>query len=99
MLGLYEVFRAGDIFFSLISTAIVVYCVLSWFRPSFGAFDALRRFIQPFLSPFRKLSLALMRRFNAPLDFTCFFAIIGIGLIRRLWWYVYYLLRRVMLRG
>ena len=28
MLGLYEVFRAGDIFFSLISTAIVVYCVL-----------------------------------------------------------------------
>ena len=46
--GLYEVFRAGGLFIELIITAILIYCVLSWFRPTFRAFDLLRRFIQPF---------------------------------------------------
>ena len=96
MLGLYEVFYAGYLFLRLITAAIVIYCVLSWFRPTFGAYYWLRRFIQPFVSPFQRLSLAVMRRFRAPLDFTCLFAVIGYQIIERLWWRLYMLLARVL---
>ena len=41
MRGLYEVFYAGYLFLRLITGAILIYCVLSWFRPSFRAFDIL----------------------------------------------------------
>ncbi len=96
VLGLYEVFYAGYLFLRLISAAIVIYCVLSWFRPTFRAYEWLRRFIQPFVAPFRKISLAVMRRFRAPVDFTCLFALIGYEIIERLWWRLYVLLARAM---
>ena len=96
MLGLYEVFYAGYLFLRLISAAIVIYCVLSWFRPNFRAFFMLGRFIQPFLSPFRKLSMKLMRYFRAPVDFSCLLAVIGYQILQRLWWQLYYLLARAL---
>ena len=97
MLGLFSVFRAVDIFLRLIEWAIVIYCVLSWFQPRFKAFFMLRQFIQPFVSPFQKLSLRVRRYFNAPVDFTCLFAIIGIQIIERLWWWLYrFLMLRVL---
>ena len=96
MLGLYEVFYAGYLFLRLISAAILIYCVLSWFRPTFRAFYYLQRFIQPFVSPFQKLSLKVMRYFRAPVDFTCLFAILGYGIIQRLWWRLYMILARVL---
>ena len=97
MLGLYEVFYAGYLFLRLITLAILVYCVLSWFQPRFKAFFMLRQFIQPFVSPFQKLSLRVWRYFNAPVDFTCLFAIIGIQIIERLWWWLYrFLMLRVL---
>ncbi|MBR7186994.1 MAG: YggT family protein [Clostridia bacterium] len=92
MLGLYSVFRAVSIFLRIIEWAIVAYCVLSWFRPRFKAFFLLRQFILPFVSPFQKLSMKLMRHFNAPVDLTCFFAIIAFQIIDRLWWRLYILL-------
>ena len=52
MPGLYTVFRTGSIFLYVIRTAILVYCVLSWFQPRFKAFFMLRQFIMPFISPF-----------------------------------------------
>lgn len=96
MLGLYEVFYAGHIFLRLITAAIVIYCVLSWFRPAFRAFDMLRAFIQPFVSPFQRLSLWVMRYFRAPVDFTCLFALIGYQILDRIWWRVYFLLARAL---
>ena len=96
MLGLYEVFYAAHIFLRLITAAILIYCVLSWFRPNFRAFDLLRAFIQPFLSPFQKLSLKLAQRFNAPVDFTCLFALLGYQLLGRLLWRLYFLLARAL---
>ena len=92
MLGLYEVFYAGYLFLRLITAAILLYCVLSWFQPRFRAFYMLRSFIQPFVSPFQKLSMWVMQYFRAPVDFTCFFAIIGYQLLERLWWMLYRLL-------
>ena len=96
MLGLYEVFYAGYLFLRLITAAILVYCILSWFRPTFRAFELLRRFIAPVVSPFQKLSMKVMRYFRAPVDFTCLFAIIGYQIVERLWWRLYILLARVL---
>lgn len=96
MLSLYAVFRAVATFLNIIEWAIVVYCVLSWFQPRFRAFFLLRQFIQPFVSPFQKLSLKVMRHFNAPVDFTCLFAIIAFQIAERLWWMLY---RVLMMRG
>ena len=97
MRGLYEVFYAGDIFIEVITTAMFIYCVLSWFRPNFQAFYWLQRFVAPFVAPFRRLSMRLMRYFNAPIDFSFLLALIGFRIIRRLWWALYTLLARGML--
>ena len=92
MLSLYTVFRAVGMFLSIIEWAIIIYCVLSWFQPRFKAFYMLRQFIMPFVSPFQKLSMRVMRYFNAPVDFTCLFAIIAFQIIQRLWWRLYMLI-------
>ena len=96
MRGLYEVFYAGSLFLRLITLAIVIYCVLSWFRPNFRAFYMLRKFIQPFISPFQGLSLRLMRYFRAPIDFSMLLAVLAYQILERLWWRLYLLLLRVM---
>lgn len=96
MLGLYEVFYAGSLFLRLITCAILVYCVLTWFQPRFRAFYWLRGFIQPFVAPFQKLSLRVMRRFNAPIDLSCLFALLAYQILEKLWWRLYILLRRWM---
>lgn len=96
MIGLNSVFRAGSLFLYLIRTAIVVYCVLSWFRPKFKLFFWLRTFVQPFISPFQQLALKAMRYFNRPIDLTMVFSLIGISVIDHVWWMVYNLLMRMM---
>lgn len=96
MLGLYQVFRAGSIFFEIIRAAILLYCVMSWFRPTFSFFHWLRQFVMPFISPFQRLSLMLMRRLRAPIDFSCLFALIGLTLIDRVWWMIYGIIARAI---
>lgn len=95
MLGLHTVFQAGSIFLHIITWAIFIYCVLSWFQPRFSLFFTLRNFIQPFISPFQRLSLKLMRYFRAPIDFTCWFAVIFYQIANQLWWQLYWLLLRL----
>ena len=92
MLGLYSVFSAVAIFLRIIKYAILIYCVLSWFQPRFKAFYMLRQFITPFVAPFQKLSMKVARYFNAPIDFSCLFAILGFQIVERLWWVLYRLL-------
>ena len=94
MRGLYEVFYAGYIFLRLITLAILVYCVLSWFRPRFRAFDMLGAFIRPFVAPFQGLSMKVRQYFQAPVDFTFLFAIIFYQVVERVWWWLYALLAR-----
>lgn len=93
MLSMYSVFRAVSIFIRIIEWAVVIYCVMSWFRPRFKAFFLLKQFIMPFVSPFQKLSMRLMRYFNAPIDLTCFLAIIAFQIIDRLWWRLFFIIR------
>jgi len=92
---LYKVFQAGSIFLQILDSAILLYCVLSWFRPNFSFYYWLQSFIRPFVTPFRRLSVWLMSRTRMPLDFSCWFAIIGLSIIERLWWRLYILLRSI----
>ena len=92
---LYEVFAAGSIFFRVISYAIFIYCILSWFQPRFKAFYMLRSFILPFVSPFQRLGLWVRKYFAAPIDFSFLFAMIGYQILNRLWWILYTLLLRL----
>ena len=95
MLTLYRVFQAGSYFLNIVDTAILVYVVLSWFRPSFRFFYWLSNFVAPFIRPFRRLSEWIMVRTRIPLDFSCWFAIIGLQIINAVWWRLYYLLRMI----
>ncbi len=96
MRGLYEVFYAVYIFLRLISAGILIYCVLSWFRPNFRAFYMLGNFLRPFVIPFQKLSMKVARYFNAPVDLTFFFAVLGYQLLGRLLWRLYFILARAL---
>ena len=95
MLTLYRVFQAGSYFLQIVDTAILVYVVLSWFRPSFRFFYWLSNFVAPFIRPFRRLSEWIMVRTRIPLDFSCWFAVIGLQIINAVWWRLYYLLRMI----
>lgn len=94
-MSLYSVFVGGSYFLRIISTAIFIYAILSWFRPSFRAYDWLTSFVSPFLQPFRRLSYWLMNKTRIPLDFTCWFAIIGVEIVEFFWMRLYYLLRLI----
>ena len=95
MLTLYRVFQAGSYFLHIVDTAILVYVVLSWFRPSFRFFYWLTNFVAPFIRPFRRLSEWIMCRTRIPLDFSCWFAMIGISIVDQLLWRIYALLRLI----
>ena len=92
---LYKVFQAGSAFLYVVRVAILVYCVLSWFRPRNNLFLWLETIIRPFVAPFRRFSVWLMSRTRMPLDFSCWFAIIGLSIVERLWWWLYRLLRLI----
>jgi len=92
MFTLYDVFRTVSIFLYIIRTAILIYSFLSWGRPNFKAFYMLESFVRPFLIPFRRLSVWLMSKMRRPLDFSGWFAIIGLSIIDGLWWRLYGLL-------
>ena len=90
---LYQVFRAGSLFLSILRIAILVYVVLSWISPRSSVYLWLEGFIHPFVAPFRRFSVWLMARTRIPLDFSCWFALIGISLVNQLLWWLYPILR------
>ena len=94
-MALYTVFRAVSYFLYGIRVAILLYCVLSWFRPNNRFFYALEKFITPFVAPFRRLSVWISAKFNVPLDFSCWFSIIALTVVERLMWQLYGLLIRI----
>ena len=90
---LYRLFQAGSVFLNIVSVAILLYAVLSWLHTRHPAYLWLEGFVSPFIRPFRGLSLALMRKLGVPLDFSCWFALIGINILNQLWLGLYRLLR------
>lgn len=95
MLSLYDVFYAVSIFLRILRIAILIYVVLTWFRPQFKVFYMLENFVKPFIMPFRRLSVWLMSKTRMPLDFSCYFSLVAISLIQELWWKLYSLLAMI----
>lgn len=89
---LYRIFHAASLLLSLLSWAIFAYCILTWVAPRSSARYWLERFIEPVCSPFRPLARMMITRWGAPLDFTCWFALIGIRIAGSLLWRIYYLI-------
>lgn len=83
-MALLNIYRAASWFLSLISTAILIYCLLTWIAPRSPACSWLARFIAPFCQPFRRLSLYCRARWGSPFDLTCLFALIAIRIIQSL---------------
>ena len=90
---LYKEFQAGSLFLTVIRWAILLYVILSWVRLRGNAYLWLESFVRPFVAPFRRLSVWLMSRTRMPLDFSCWFALIGLSLADGLWWKLYRILR------
>ena len=89
---LYQIFDAVSKLLGILSYAILFYCILTWIAPRSPLRYWLERFIEPFCAPFRSLARMMIVRWGAPFDFTCWFAMIGISLIRSLLWRVYYMI-------
>ena len=90
---LYQVFQAGSVFLRIVRMAILIYVVLSWVRLRGNAYLWLESFVRPFVAPFRRLSVWITARTRVPLDFSCWFALIGLTLVERVWWWLYRILR------
>ena len=89
---LYGVFRAASVFLQILDFAIILYCVMSWFRPRNRFFDWLTQFVEPIMAPFRGISMWIMQKTGIPLDFTPVFAIIALNVIGNLLWRLYAIL-------
>lgn len=87
---LYNIFNAASLLLKLLSTAIFIYCILTWVAPRSPARYWLERFISPICAPFRSLARMLITRWGAPLDFTCWFALIAIQIAENLLWRIFY---------
>ena len=78
-------------FFRIVSLAILVYCIMSWFvRPGSRAFEFYRKlayYIEPLFVPARKLLNWIYRRFNLrmiPIDFSPWLTIVFLNIIHRI---------------
>lgn len=86
---LFYLFRSIDILLRLIRVCILVYWVLSLFRLNNSFYYLLARFVAPFVAPFKRLSMWVMRKTQLPIDFSVWFALIGLSIVRELLWRLY----------
>ncbi len=93
-MAMYTLFFAVDRFLRLISAAILVYCIMSWIAPNNRFYVMLERFVNPFIQPFRKLSMKLMARTGMRIDFSPWFTMIALNLLTEVLWTIYRFLPR-----
>ena len=89
---MYYLFRTLYIFLRIMDTALFIYVILSWVAPRSQVYDALGRFVEPFLRPFRVLSNRLLGRFALPIDFSVIFAWIAIEILYNILTRLYFVL-------
>lgn len=89
---LYKTVRLLSSLLQLMSYVLMAYWLVSLVAPRSPLADWMRRVLEPFLAPFRKLSRMAVLRWGAPFDFTIFFAMIGVNLAGQLLWPVYRIL-------
>lgn len=88
-MSMYDVIHALQVFLRFLSFAIFVYWILTLLRFNNRLVELLAKFIYPFVRPFRRPAMWVMRRTGLPFDFTLWFAMIGINIISELLWLVY----------
>ena len=85
---LYRIFDALDFVCRALDFAVVLYCVLSWFRIG-GLYEFLSRFLEPLLAPFRGMGEWVFRKTGLPINLTPLFAMLALELARSLIWKLY----------
>lgn len=95
--SLYPVFQSVSIFIRIIYYGILLFSIMSLFRPKNRFFLMLARFVSPFVMPFRRISLWIIRRTRIPIDFSCWLSIIALSILNQLWWQLYSFLSRLIL--
>lgn len=68
----------------IIELAALASVVMSWIMPYSRFKQTLDWLLSPVMQPFRRLNNMLMGRFNIPLDFSYFFFIIALDIVRAL---------------
>ncbi len=92
---LYLIYQVLSAFLQLITAAIFIYCITTWIAPRSSLRYWLERIIEPFCAPFRELSRKIMMRWGGRIDFTCWFAMIGIQILQQLLRLLYQFLVRL----
>jgi len=87
---MYAVFRTVDIFLWVVRTAILAYWLLTLLRFNNRLMQLLAKFVYPFVVPFRRPAMWVMRRTGLPIDFTIWFSVIGISIAKELLWMLYW---------
>lgn len=90
-MSLFAVYQTIHIFLSLVQAAIFVYWILTMLRFRNQFVLLLAKFIYPFIKPFHRPATWVMKRTGLPIDFTLFFAMIGLSLADRLVYYLFVL--------
>ena len=88
-MSMYDVIHALQVFLRFLSFAIFVYWILTLLRFNNRLVELLAKFIYPFVRPFRRPAMWVMRRTGWPIDFTLWFAMIGINIVSELLWILY----------
>ncbi|NLF28765.1 MAG: hypothetical protein GX592_12785 [Clostridiales bacterium] len=86
---MFAVFQAATIFLSVVRVAIFAYWILTLLRFNNRFMQLLAKFVYPFVVPFRRPAMWVMRRTGLPFDFTLLFSVIGITAVNRLLWFAY----------
>lgn len=95
---LFQVFVGIHYFFQVLRILILVYWILSLFRPQFQLYYMLESFLAPILRPFRVLNMKLMSKMRSGfmIDFSIWFALIALSIANQLCWQLYYLLAGII---
>ncbi|WP_165445387.1 YggT family protein [Bacilliculturomica massiliensis] len=77
---------AVNLFFQVMSSLIVLYCLLSWFCPPnsrlYGLYTRMGELVEPFIAPWRRLTQGLAYRIG--LDFAPVIAILALEILNTL---------------
>ena len=87
---MYAVISALRLFLRILSAAIFVYWILTLLRFNNRFVEILAKFIYPFVRPFRRPAMWVMERTRLPIDFTLWFAMIGINIVSELLYVLYF---------
>ena len=93
---MYTLFSAVSIFLSVIEYAILLYVIMSWFRPRNRFYLWLMNFVTPFIKPFYPLAIKIMTRSGVRVDFSAWMAIVALRVVRSVLQVVYDMLPAIL---